>query len=293
MERTLAEHNRIQASTGETRRLSFASLFSGMGGMSLGFESAGMECCVHCEPNKQCKAVLRRHWPDVPIYDRVEDIVGDELRGLDLICGGDPCQRNSAASSVWGSKQPALGGEFIRVVGVAQPTWVVRENPRRVRKDAPWPPERFAACLERMGYATAILDIQGAPLTGVLRDRTFVVGSDPARVAGLLSVLPVGEGHRWPRPQSEEEARLPVALTSRGNRINAEENHLVEETGFVRVLDRVERLRAQGFPDDWFPEGVSFTAACRMTGNTVPVPVVRKIGQAMVHCEGRQESIGR
>ena len=47
-------------------------LFSGIGGFSLGLERAGpFRTVAFCERDKFCQAVLRKHWPNVPIYDDV------------------------------------------------------------------------------------------------------------------------------------------------------------------------------------------------------------------------------
>ncbi len=72
-------------------RLRLLDLFSGIGAFSLGLERSGL--CrtvgfVEIEPHAQ--AVLRRHWPDVPIHD---DILTREFYEgeADVICGGFPC----------------------------------------------------------------------------------------------------------------------------------------------------------------------------------------------------------
>ena len=52
-------------------------LFSGIGGFSLGLERAGFETVAFCEVDKKCQAVLKKHWPNVPIFDDVSNLKGD------------------------------------------------------------------------------------------------------------------------------------------------------------------------------------------------------------------------
>lgn len=106
----------------------FMSLFSGIGGMDLGLERAGMECVVQVESDEYARGVLARHWPHVPRYD---DVVGfpPVVEPVDLICGGPPCQplswagrRKAEADERW------MWDEYIRIVREVRPRWVLVEN---------------------------------------------------------------------------------------------------------------------------------------------------------------------
>ena len=79
-------------------------LFSGIGGFSLGLERAGFKTVAFCEIEKYPQKVLRKHWPDVPIYEDVRELTyerlcadglikrrgGAEPTGIDIITGGFP-----------------------------------------------------------------------------------------------------------------------------------------------------------------------------------------------------------
>ncbi len=135
--------------------LTFGSLFSGFGGMDLGLERAGLQCRWQVENNKYARRVLEKHWPTVRRHDDVRTFPPSDGTnwGVDLIAGGDPCQENSAARAT-GTKctQPSLGAEFVAIIESLRPRFVLRENPTRVRADAPWPWFRFRNCLHNLGY---------------------------------------------------------------------------------------------------------------------------------------------
>ena len=54
-------------------------LFSGIGGFSLGLERAGMRTVAFCEIDPYCQAVLRKHWPDVPVYGDIRNLIAITL----------------------------------------------------------------------------------------------------------------------------------------------------------------------------------------------------------------------
>jgi DNA (cytosine-5)-methyltransferase 1 len=109
-------------------------LFSGIGGFSLGLERAGMQTVAFCECEPYPRAVLAKHWPNVPCYDDVRTLTADRLAAdgitVDVICGGFPCQDISTAGKGAGlaGERSGLWREYARLVGEIRPRYVVVEN---------------------------------------------------------------------------------------------------------------------------------------------------------------------
>lgn len=104
-------------------------LFSGIGGFSLGLERAGMTTAAFCEIDPFCRRVLKKHWPKVRIYHDITKLDGRKYRGIDLICGGFPCQPYSLAGRKKGAADDRdLWPEMCRIIAQARPAWVLGEN---------------------------------------------------------------------------------------------------------------------------------------------------------------------
>jgi DNA (cytosine-5)-methyltransferase 1 len=110
-------------------------LFSGIGGFALGLESVGMQTVAFCESDGYARRVLRRHWPDVWLYEDVRTLTAKRLKAdgitdIDLICGGFPCQDISCAgkgAGIEGSRS-GLWSEYARLIREVRPRWVIAEN---------------------------------------------------------------------------------------------------------------------------------------------------------------------
>ena len=78
------------------KKLKVCDLFAGIGCFSLGLERAGMETVAFCESDANCRKVLRKHWPKVPMNKDVKTLTAKSLakevgESVDVICGGFPC----------------------------------------------------------------------------------------------------------------------------------------------------------------------------------------------------------
>jgi DNA (cytosine-5)-methyltransferase 1 len=115
--------------------LRLLDIFAGIGGMSLGLQRSGhFRPVAFCEINPFCHHVLRKHWPEVPIYGDVRALTRDRLHAdgiaVDAICGGFPCQDISAAGRGAGlhGARSVLWREFARLLGDLRPRYAIVEN---------------------------------------------------------------------------------------------------------------------------------------------------------------------
>ncbi len=106
------------------------SLFSGIGGLDLAAEAAGIQTIAMCEIDPFCREILALRFHDIPIIEDVRSIQGDEFKGVDVIHGGFPCQDLSSAGPQEGleGERSKLWFEMLRIVGNARPRYVVAEN---------------------------------------------------------------------------------------------------------------------------------------------------------------------
>lgn len=109
-------------------------LFAGIGGFTLGLERAGFETVAFCEIEPYAQKVLRKNWPEVPIYDDVRDITAERLVSdgisVDVITGGFPCQDISVAGKQAGieGERSGLWTECARLIRELQPRYAIFEN---------------------------------------------------------------------------------------------------------------------------------------------------------------------
>lgn len=231
----------------------FLSLFSGIGGLDLGLERAGMTCVGQVEIDPFCTKVLKKNWPNVNRIADICDVKGDEFGKLDIIAAGFPCQDISNAGKRAGISAPRSGlyAQAVRCICLARPTKALLEN---------------VAALLRRGMGTVLRDLAeigydaewdciqaagvGAPHE---RERVFITANrvqeggqrlvtstysfqpGPWGWCGeadmqLISESPMQQSDRWPKPII---CRVDVRLPNRVDRIGGVGNSVVPQVAEV------------------------------------------------------------
>lgn len=234
--------------------LTIGSLFSGIGGLELGLERAGLgpvKWQVEIDP--YCRAVLARHWPDAERFDDVRTVGRGNLAPVDVICGGFPCQDISTLGGQAGldGARSGLWRDFSRVVGEVRPRYVVVENVAALAVNGLDRVLADLACygLNAVWFPLAAGDV-GAPH---IRERLFVVayaeGEGHARSwdggKGCGACRPGLDAPEMAGPRAWGErvsdvCRVDDGLSPRLDRIRALGNAVVPQV--AEVVGRVVRV---------------------------------------------------
>ena len=197
-------------------------LFSGIGGFSLGLERAGISAVAFCEIDEKCQAVLRRHWPEVPIEADVSTLDAGRYR-VDVICGGFPCQPFSSAARGRNNK-PDLWPDMLQVVRDVRPRWVLAENVPGLGDHGI---DRVCSDLEREGFTCWPFDLDTAP---------------PGRHRGRRRFIIVAHTNGQGEPRCTFDAKVASLSKVSGRREADDAPPLGMDDGFPGRMDALRQL---------------------------------------------------
>ena len=208
--------------------LTVGSLFSGIGGMDLGFERAGMRVVWQIEIDPYATRILEKHWPHVLRFRDVRACGAHNLPAVDLVCGGFPCQPFSVAGKRRGARDDRnLWPEMRRIVEELRPRWVVAENTPGI---ASLYLDTVLSDLEDLGYASGTVEIPacavGAPH---IRQRLFVIAHADRRRAHVQQEC--GARLHAPSDADGDGALRPVADASQHGWQSRGAGDAVQESG--------------------------------------------------------------
>ena len=198
------------------------SVCSGIEAATVAWHPLGWSPAAFSEIEAFPRAVLRHHYPAVPIHGDFTTIEENEYGTIDLLVGGTPCQSFSVAGLRKGlaDDRGNLSLEFIRLAKASRARWVVWENvPGVLSIDGGRAFGSFLGGLAECGYGFAyrILDAQyfGVPQR---RRRVFVVGylGDWRPAAAVLFEREGLRGDITPRRKAREEIAPTISARTTG-----------------------------------------------------------------------------
>lgn len=234
--------------------LRHASFFSGVGGLDLGFENAGIRTVSLCEFEPYASAVLAERFPGVPNFGDITKLDEKEIPDAEIYSGGFPCQDLSTAGARKGftdGTRSSLAFRFLDIVERRRPRWFVLENvPGLFSSNQGRDFGRLIREVESLGYGLAWRTLD-ARFFGVAqrRRRVFIVAArDDAfgnlggeRAAEVLFECEGVCGHL----ASGESTREGSSANTREGVGDAREQHPSSHSGGVRGVDGV----AEGLDD--------------------------------------------
>ena len=286
-------------------------LFSGCGGMSLGFQNAGFDIL----------AAYDNWWPAIDIYSRnfehpiykrdlSDESVIEEIANKqpDIIIGGPPCQDFSIAGNRnFEGKRANLTLSFGKIIETIRPKWFVMENVYNIEKSPVF--EKVLSIFKNSGYGIT-KRVWDASYMGVpqMRRRYFVIGKLGAEddfmmdeLLGGLSKTPttvrdylgtkLGTQYYYMHPRSYQRRAIfcidEPSSTIRGVNRPMPTSYKAHPADKTTDFSKVKNLSTE--ERSWiqtFPEGFVFCGSKadieQTIGNAVPVKMAEYIAKAII-----------
>lgn len=284
--------------------ITFADLFAGIGGFRLGIENAAnrleipVKCVFSSEIEKNAVTVYEKNFKETPSGD-IAEIQAIDVPGMDILCGGFPCQDVSVAGKQSGfrGRRTSLFFELIRIAKEKQPKIILLENVKGLlQSNRGWDFARVLFALDDIGYEFFEWDcIDTAHYIPQRRERIFIIGHLRGSGSGKIFPIkrktePVPFKPKKPEAYSVYDPRrinkkCNGRLIKGGNEpsftLTKQDRHAVLVNNRIRFLTPVEYERLQGFPDNW-TKGIEDKYRWECLGNAVSVPVVESIAERLL-----------
>jgi len=284
-------------SLNEKEKLKVLSLFAGIGGIDLGLESTGrFETVQFVEYEPFCQHILRRHWPDVPIWGDVKTFDPDSCGDIDLLCGGYPCQPFSVAGKQKGTEDDRhLWPRMFEIIKHKRPTWVLCENvPGHVNLGL----DQVLFDLESEGYSWQTFVLGAVAVDAPhRRQRLFIVANTDSEAR--RNTRGSGETERELQPQEQAGSTLGSEATGCGG-LRGEAEDVANTNGEGLEGQRIDIERRLGGMVDGVPSWlhepdiprvtthqVGRTQRLKALGNAVVPQVIAQIARAVIIEEDR------
>lgn len=306
--------------------MQIGSLFSGIGGIELGFKQAGFSVAWAVEKDTKCCETYRYNFGETNLIEAdVRKINLSILQPIDILVAGFPCQSFSVAGKQRGFEDPRghLFFEVERFIKHFVPRVVFIENVANlVEHDDGKTFNIIHNTLSSQGYFIRYRVLRASEYGGVpqIRDRTYIVAFKlqedcdcfvfPEKINMDFDIEQVLARHNKKHdlyyygddtPFSQKAKAIvtsrrgiyrvfngdikkinnsmcPTLTASMGTK--QDQIPLIRDDFGVRKITVAECLVFQGFPKEFkFPRSITINDAYKQCGNSVVVPVIRRIAE--------------
>lgn len=294
-------------------------LFSGCGGLSLGFNAAGFDVVAAYEYWDAAIDCYNKNFKSHQCFKQDLSQIEDAIKKIkekkpDIIIGGPPCQDFSTAGKRIEGARAALTDCYAEIVSKIKPSFFLMENVAAAQKSDTYQKARKRFKKAGYGLTEMVLD---ASLYGVpqKRKRFVCIGhlGDQDRflsnnILSRESIFPTTVRDKYPNFPVEYYYRHPRSYTRRGifsidepaptvrgvNRrkpptykMHPKDAHAPEGT-IVQSLTYTQRALLQTFPVNYiWPDNIQ--EAEIMIGNAVPVELVKNIALAIAEYQSKDK----
>ena len=303
------------------------SLFSGIGGIDLGFAQAGFEIVWANEIDKSAAATYKHNLgANTIVVGNIKNINVRDIPDFDVLAAGFPCQSFSTAGSQRGfdDSRGNLFFQVVKVVEAKKPKVIFLENVENlIEHDDGKSFLTVYNALAPLGYSFKYKVLEPCEYGNVpqKRARVFIVGFSDDELCSRFSFpepIPLTQNleslfDRSVRHSdcyyyteanehynglknlvtrkdcvyriydfgiSKKSYNICPTLTAYMEACNHERVPIILDDYGIRRLTPYECLKLQGFPSDFkFPKGTTMRKAYKQVGNSVCVPVIRRIAE--------------
>ena len=306
------------------------SLFSGIGGIDLGFIQAGFEIVWANEFDEDAARTYRYNFKACDlVVKNIKKVNIETIPDFDVLTAGFPCQPFSIAGKQHGfnDERGHLFYEVGKFISAYKPRFVFFENvPNLMEHDEGKTFLVIHDVLANLNYSIKYRVLRASEYGGVpqIRDRIYIIAFReqedcdrfvfPDKVDLQLSIEDVllrsqqkpeiyyyNQDDDFYKKVSKIVTRHVSIYRVYHDSIKVTQNHmcptltaamgvsrnqvpvLVDDFG-IRKLTLQECLNFQGFPKEYyFPKSITIDEAYKQVGNSVCVPVVKKIASKLRH----------
>lgn len=291
--------------------------------MRLAFESAGCECVLSSEIDDKACQTYKANFGEIPHGD-IKKVSAKDIPDFDILLAGFPCQPFSYAGYKKGLKDErgTLFYEILRILKHKKPQALLLENVKGLTSlNEGLVLSHMLKALESLGYKVSykVLNTKDYGNLPQTRERVYIVGfmedmpfdfPKPLKLTKQVSdivertkqestyyydrfsiyktlakeIVKTNTVYQWRRKYVREN-KSGVCPTLTANMGTGGHNvPLVKDRYGIRKLTPRECARFQGFPDRFVLPDIGDSNIYKQMGNSVSVPVVRRIARGMVSC---------